>query len=128
MKRKIKEKSEFISFISKMISDDPQSRPSIDEVEKFLLRHRVFDIHHDAEKLREKHLGINEEVFDLMEVSDLVSDAKRRADRFVHCPFSRVNLMDGTFQSYAELSLGTKMISKKVHDQVFTERMNEPLI
>jgi hypothetical protein len=109
-----------------MISDDPKSRPSIDDVEKFILSHRDSALD-DLKKLCGKDLGINEDLEALCnEESQIASDAKKRANKFVNCPFSRVDIMNSFnhLTSYAEISKGTKMISKRVHDQVCRKDVN----
>jgi len=102
-----------------MISDDPNSRPSIDKVAAFIRSHR-YDTIDDLKRLSAKDLGINEDL-QCIEGSQIASDAKKRANKFMNCPFSRVDIMNSieNLTSYAELSKGTKIISKRVHDQVW---------
>lgn len=116
--KRIAHTNDLIDFISKMISDDPNSRPSIDNVAGFIRSHR-YDTIDDLKRLSAKDLGINEDLKSI-EGSQIASDAKKRANKFMNCPFSRVDIMNSieNLTSYAELSKGTKMISKRVHDQV----------
>ena len=117
--KRIAHTNDLIDFISKMISDDPNSRPSIDNVGAFIRSHR-YDTIDDLKRLSAKDLGINEDLQSI-EGSRIASDAKKRANKFMNCPFSRVDIMNSieNLTSYAELSKGTKMISKRVHDQVW---------
>ena len=106
-----------------MICDDPKSRPSIDDVARFILSHRDSALD-DLKKLSGKDLGIDEDLEALCnEGSQIASDAKKRANKFVKCPFSRVDIFNSLnhLTSYAELSQATKMISKRVHEQVCKE-------
>ena len=85
-----------------MIADDPKKRPSIEEIEEFLTIQRATQSR--DRKITAKDLGIKDDL-QIIERS-ISNDVKRRAEKFEHCPFSRVNIMNSLnhLTSYEELS------------------------
>lgn len=88
-----------------MISDDPKERPSIKQIEQFLMRQR--DSYSGDGKISAEDLGIMEDL-EVLDGSSIAEDAKRRADKFKNSPFSTVNIMNSFnhLSSYAELAKG----------------------
>ena len=86
-----------------MIADDPKKRPSIKQIEQFLIcKGNSFS---EDRKITAEDLGIAEDL-EVLEECSIAEDVERRADKFKNCPFSTVNIMNSLYylSSYAELS------------------------
>ena len=86
-----------------MIADDPKRRPSIKQIEQFLICKG--NSYSEDRKITAEDLGIAEDL-EVLDGCSIAEDAERRANKFKNCPFSTVNIMNSFYHlsSYAELS------------------------